>query len=58
MMSRRSCISVAAFAGIQTAYPSVRACSKALDAREKEAKKATYVTGNASPIPWIRAPRS
>src|SRR6267142_2354288 len=29
---------------LQTAYPGMKACARALDAREKEAKKATYVT--------------
>jgi hypothetical protein len=35
---------------LQTAFPSVRACTKALDTREKEAKKATYVTEDGRKI--------
>lgn len=35
---------------LQTAYPSVRACTRALDAREKEAKKATSVTEDGRKI--------
>jgi hypothetical protein len=29
---------------LQTAYPNVNACTKALDQREKDGRKATYVT--------------
>jgi hypothetical protein len=35
---------------LQTAYPSVKACARALDAREKEVKKATYVTEDGRKI--------
>ena len=38
---------------LQTAYPSVRACTRALDAREKEAKKTTYVTEDGRKINGI-----
>jgi hypothetical protein len=38
---------------LQTAYPNVKACTKALDAREKEAKKATYVTEDGRKIDGI-----
>jgi hypothetical protein len=38
---------------LHTAYPSVKACAKALDAREKEAKKATYVTEDGRKIAGI-----
>jgi len=35
---------------LQTAYPSVSACTKALDEREKEGRKATYVTESGARI--------
>lgn len=38
---------------LQTAYPSVKACARALDAREKEARKATYVTEDGRKIAGI-----
>lgn len=38
---------------LQTAYPSMKACARALDAREKEAKKATYVTEDGRKIAGV-----
>ena len=44
---------------LQTAYPNVGACSKALDQREKEGRKAVYVTESGAKIKGLtdrRAP--
>ena len=38
---------------LQTAYPSVKACAKALDEREKAGRKATYVTEDGRKITGI-----
>ena len=38
---------------LQTAYPGMKACARAIDAREKEAKKATYVTEDGRKIAGV-----
>jgi hypothetical protein len=43
---------------LQTAYPSVGACAKALDQREKEGRKAVYVTESGEKIKGLTERRA